>query len=113
MTAKQIQIEFDAWWWNTFITIPRRTCSDIEIAINKKLDELTKIGMMSDGEVCEVYKVDRRQEIIDLVNEELKTLNDEKEGIWQEENNEYTPECERLWNEHVNEQKRLLTEIFN
>ena len=61
----------------------------IQSKIDANLDELSLIMSMPESEACRVYNVDFKQEIIDLINEDTKILNDDLyEAIQYEEEHE-------------------------
>jgi hypothetical protein len=66
---------FDEWYRRTFPT-PATSC-EIEERMNVQLEELNRVHSMSEDEVCLAYNVDSRQDIIDLIKEEIKILDDE------------------------------------
>ena len=85
----------------------------IQSKIDANLDELSKIMSMAESEACLTYNVDFKQEIIDLINEEIKILNDVLGEIESDDElNEWHDECERLRAEYEKYQRDLLTEIF-
>ena len=49
---------------------------DIYSEIEKANDELKAIETMTEGEVCDMYNVDSRNEATKLINEDLLVLND-------------------------------------
>ena len=48
----------------------------LNFEIEKANDELKSIETMTDGEVCDMYNVDCKNEAIKLINEDLLVLND-------------------------------------
>ena len=52
------------------------TLDNIYSEIEKANDELKAIETMTDGEVCDMYNVDCKNEAIKLINEDLVVLND-------------------------------------
>ena len=48
----------------------------LNFEIEKANDELKAIETMTDGEVCDMYNVDCKNEAIKLINEDLVVLND-------------------------------------
>ena len=50
------------------------TLDNIYSEIEKANDELKAIETMTDGEVCDMYNVDCREEAIKLINEDLLVL---------------------------------------
>ena len=50
------------------------TLDNIYFEIEKAEDELKAIETMTDGEVCDMYNVDYKNEAIKLINEDLAVL---------------------------------------
>ena len=48
----------------------------LNFELEKAEDELKAIETMTDGEVCDMYNVDCKNEAIKLINEDLVVLND-------------------------------------
>ncbi len=53
------------------------TLDNIYSEIEKANDELKAIETMTDGEVCDMYNVDCKNEAIKLINEDLTALRSE------------------------------------
>lgn len=43
--------------------------------------ELDAVNAMNDVEVCTIYNADCKQDIIDLIEEEIESMEDEEEGF--------------------------------
>ena len=52
------------------------TLDNIYFEIEKANDELKAIKTMTEGEVCDMYNVDSKNEATKLINEDLLVLND-------------------------------------
>ena len=52
------------------------TLDNIYLELGKAENELKAIETMTDGEVCDMYNVDSKNEATKLINEDLLVLND-------------------------------------
>jgi hypothetical protein len=65
-----------------------KTSHEINSAIQRGIDELAAIRQMSDPDVCRLYNVDCRHEIIALIEEDLAALARELECALENEETE-------------------------